>query len=134
MVSRIMVVTLTRSKIGTGTKNDGCENNKRVHANKHSDILEAVLVVVTKHTQKHTKTRSVKMTRLTSSKNGTRRANTALTATTMAMMKMTRMKIATSTMVNMAKERAMTRVGKERVTTVTVTVITATIVCRKLRK
>lgn len=78
------------------------------------------------------------MTRLTSSKNGTRRANAALTATTMAMrktmMKMTRVKIATSTMVNMAKERAMTRVGKERVTTMTVTVITATIVCRKLRK
>jgi hypothetical protein len=44
------------------------------------------------------------------------------------------MKIATSTMVNVAKERAMTRVGKERVTTMAVTVITATIVCRKLRK
>lgn len=57
MMSRIMVVTLTRSKIGTGTKNDGCENNKLAHANEHSDMLEAALAVVTKHTQKHTKTR-----------------------------------------------------------------------------
>ena len=127
MVSRIMVVTLTHSKIGTGTKNDGCENNKRAYANEHSDMLEAPLVIVTKHAQKHTKI-NIKH----------RRANVALTATTMAMrktkVKMTRMKITISTMVNMAKERAVTRVGKERVTTMTVTVITATIVCRKLRK
>jgi len=70
-------------------------------------MLEAPLVIVTKHMQKHT-TRSMKVTRLTSSKNGTRRANVALTATTMAMrktkIKMMRMKITTSTVVNMAKE------------------------------